>query len=149
MEGKTSPRVLIVEDDDTVRGFLIRALEGRDCEPVGAPNGEVALTAMSTPPGVAAMLIDGILPDMHGFHLAERVIEEPAGRLVGICFVTGALRDACTFKAGVGALSKPVRLNELRGVVGEMLSWRSAGGSPLEDRRSALRRIEEAFLVGP
>ena len=145
----TSPRVLIVEDDETVRGFLVRALEGVACEPIGVANGEAALDTIGTPPGVAAVLIDGILPDMHGFHLAERVVEMPAGRLVGVCFVTGALRDATTFTSGVGALSKPVRLADLRRMVTEMLSWRTGGGSPVEDRRLALRHIEQAFLVGP
>src|SRR5207302_2016352 len=140
----TSPRVLIVEDDDTVRGFLVRALEGVDCEPMGASSGEKALETITTPPGVAAVLIDGILPDMHGFHLAERVVEMPEGRLVGVCFVTGALRDASSFKAGVGALSKPVRLADLRRMVNEMLSWRTSGGSPIADRRLSLRQIELA-----
>jgi len=149
MEGKGSPRVLIVEDDDTVRGFLIRAMESVGCEPLGVPNGEAALEAVSTPPGVAAILIDGILPDMHGFQLAQRVVDMPEGRYVGVCFVTGALREASSCEAGVGALSKPVRLDALRRVVADMLAWRSSGGSPTDERRAVLRQIEQAFLVGP
>src|SRR5438105_6943709 len=143
MEGKKFPRILIVEDDDTVRGFLVRALESSACEPIGVPNGEAALETVTAPPGVAGVLIDGILPDMHGFHLAERIVGMPEGRLVGVCFVTGALRDAGSFSAGVGALSKPVRLDDLRRVVAQMLEWRSGGGSALEDRRTALRQIEQ------
>lgn len=149
MEGTRSQRVLIVEDDETVRGFLIRALEGQDCEPFGVHSGEQALEAITTPPGVAAVLIDGILPDMHGFRLAQRIIEEPAGQLVGICFVTGAVRDTTQVSAGIGALCKPVRLGELRRAVAELLHWRDAGGSPAEDRRTSLHRVEQVFLVGP
>ncbi len=149
VEGTRIPRVLIVEDDETVRGFLAKAIESQGCEWVGAATGETALEAINTPPGVSAMLIDGILPDMHGFRLAQRIIEEPAGRLVGICFVTGALREGHRVQAGVGALSKPVRLAELRGVVDEMVAWRAAGGSAAEARREALGRIEQVFLVGP
>jgi len=149
MEGKRSPRILIVEDDDTVRGFLVRALESTGAEPLGVPNGEAALEAVSTPPGVAGVLIDGILPDMHGFQLAGRIVGMPEGRYVAVCFVTGALRDSSSFAAGVGALSKPVRLDALRGVVAKMLAWREAGGSPTEERQDVLRQIEQAFLVGP
>jgi two-component system cell cycle response regulator CpdR len=149
MEGNQTPRILIVEDDDTVRGFLERALESCGCLPLGVPNGEAALAAISEPPGVAGVLIDGILPDMHGFHLAQRIVAMPEGRFVAVCFVTGALRESSSFDAGVGALSKPVRLDALRGVVQQMLAWRSAGGSALEARQQALRRIEQAFLVGP
>lgn len=141
--------MLIVEDDETVRGFLIRALEGEECEPVSASSGEEALAKITTPPGVAAALIDGVLPDMHGFRLAERVMEEPAGRFVGVCFVTGALRDGASMVAGVGALGKPVRLAELRSAVSTMLRWRESGGSPIDERRAALRRIQQSFLVGP
>ena len=149
MEGSTSDRILVVEDDETVRGFLIRALEGQSCQPVGAQNGEQAIRAITTPPGVAAALIDGILPDMHGFRLAQRIVEEPAGHFVGVCFVTGAVRDGTRFTAGVGALAKPVRLNDLRGAVSELLRWRETGGSSVEDRRAALAALEQVFLVGP
>jgi two-component system, cell cycle response regulator CpdR len=149
MEGKRSPLVLIVEDDETVRGFLIRALESLDCKAVGVSNGEQALGLITTPPGVAAVLVDGILPDMHGYRLAERMLDQPEGRLVGICFVTGALRESTGVVAGVGALSKPVRLAELRATVTELLRWRQAGGSPLAQRVEALTRIQESFLVGP
>ena len=149
MEGTRFPRVLIVEDDETVRGFLLRALEGLDCEAFGVANGEQALRHITTPPGVAAVLVDGILPDMHGYRLAERMLDEPAGRLVGICFVTGALRETTPVLAGVGALGKPVRLAELRETVAALLRWRDAGGSALDERREALSRVQESFLVGP
>jgi two-component system cell cycle response regulator CpdR len=141
--------MLIVEDDDTVRGFLVRALESTGCDPLGVPNGEAALAAVGAPPGVAGVLIDGILPDMHGFQLAQRIVGMPEGRVVAVCFVTGALREATGFTAGVGALSKPVRLDALRGAVEQMVAWRAAGGSPVEARQAALNRIEQAFLVGP
>ena len=98
---------------------------------------------------MSGVLIDGILPDMHGFQLAKRLVGMPEGRFVAVCFVTGALREASSFAAGVGALSKPVRLEALRGMVEKMLAWRNAGGSPPEARQQSLQRVEQAFLVGP
>lgn len=149
MPGKGVSRVLIVEDDDMVRGFLSRVLEREGYQPLGVRTGEEALSHIRTPPGVDAVLIDGILPDMHGVRLAYSILDEPTGTLVPICFVTGALRDAKELVAGVGALGKPVRLADLTGVVEMMMGWRTRGGSPIENRREALRRMEQGFLVGP
>ena len=143
------PRVLIVEDDETVRGFLCRALERGGYEPVAMRTGEEALAVLRDAHGVDAALIDGILPDMHGVRLAEAVLSDPAGVEVPICFVTGAIRDRWPADAGVGALGKPFRINDLNDTVADMLAWRSAGGSPIEERRASLRRLEQGFLVGP
>jgi two-component system cell cycle response regulator CpdR len=149
MFGSGMHRVLIVEDDETVRGFLCRALERGGYEPVAVRTGEEALAVVRDSTGVDAALIDGILPDMHGVRLADAVLDDPAGAEVPICFVTGAIRDRWPGVAGVGALGKPFRINDLNETVADMLAWRAAGGSPIEERRASLRRLEQGFLVGP
>jgi CheY-like chemotaxis protein len=149
MPGSGIPRVLIVEDDETVQGFLCRVLERAGYQPVSANSGEEALAAVHAPLGVDAVLIDGILPDMHGVRLADALLDDPLGALVPMWFVTGAVRDNCKMEAGVGALGKPVRLRDVEAAVAEMLAWRSAGGSPIDARRASLRRLEHGFLVGP
>ena len=63
------PAVLVVEDDDAVRGFLTFALETGGYPAVGVRTGEEAMAVLrETAPPV--ILIDGILPDMHGIRLA-------------------------------------------------------------------------------
>lgn len=132
-----------------MQGFLCRVLERAGYEAVGARNGEEALAAAHSAEGVDAVLIDGILPDMHGVRLAEALLDDPAASLVPLCFVTGAIRDNRPIEAGVGALGKPVRLREVEAAVEEMLAWRRAGGSPRQARQASLRRLEQVFLVGP
>jgi two-component system, cell cycle response regulator CpdR len=149
MLGSGVPRILIVEDDQTVLGFLSRVLERAGYQPVAVNSGEEALAAVRGPEGVDAILIDGILPDMHGARLAGQVLDDPIGALVPICFVSGAVRDNRTLDAGVGALGKPVRLRDVEVAVAEMLAWRQSGGSDLAARRASLRRLEQGFLVGP
>jgi CheY-like chemotaxis protein len=100
----------------------------------------------STP--VSVILVDGILPDMHGIRLARAILDDPAFDRVGISFVTGAIRDGRPARAGVGALSKPLRARDLVGAVETLLYWRDAGGSPAPDRRAALAELEQIFLVG-
>ena len=142
-------RVLIVEDDGAVRGFLSRALESGGYVPVSVRTGEEALAILRAGPQVAAALIDGILPDMHGMRLAQAILDTPGAERVAICFVTGAIREPAAAVAGVGALSKPLRLAALLAALDQLMSWRDQGGSPLAARRDAITQLEQVFLVGP
>jgi CheY-like chemotaxis protein len=142
-----APQVLVVEDDDAVRGFLTFALENHGHTALGVSSGEEAMAVLRTTP-VSVILVDGILPDMHGIRLARAILDDPAFERVGISFVTGAIRDGRPATAGVGALSKPLRARDLVVAVETLLSWRDAGGSPAPDRRAALAELEQIFLVG-
>jgi CheY-like chemotaxis protein len=142
-----APLVLVVEDDDAVRGFLTFALENGGHTALGVSSGEEAMAVLRTTP-TAVILVDGILPDMHGIRLARAILDDPAFAGVGISFVTGAIRDGRPATAGVGALSKPLRARDLVVAVETLLSWREAGGSPAPDRRAALAELEQIFLVG-
>jgi DNA-binding response OmpR family regulator len=141
------PAVLVVEDDDAVRGFLTYALERGGFEALGVSTGEEAMRVLKETPA-AVILIDGILPDMHGIRLARAILEDPQLAAVGISFVTGAIRDGRHATAGVGALSKPLRSRDLVEAVEVLLRWRDAGGSPPAERRTALAELEHIFLVG-
>jgi CheY-like chemotaxis protein len=141
------PAVLVVEDDDAVRGFLTFALESAGHAALGVRTGEEAMTVMRDTPA-AVILIDGILPDMHGIRLARAILEDPDIEPVAISFVTGAIRDGRPARAGVGALSKPLRARDLVDAVEALMRWRDAGSSPLADRQAALAELEHIFLVG-
>jgi len=142
-------RVLVVEDDGTVRGFLSRALESGGYVPVPVRTGEEALAVVHAQRGIAVTLIDGLLPDMHGVRLADAILDSPKGASIAICFVSGAVHDPKSGGAGVAALGKPVRVAELLAAVDALVRWRRQGGSRPEQRRAALRRLEQEFLVGP
>jgi two-component system OmpR family response regulator len=141
------PAVLVVEDDDAVRGFLTFALETGGHPAVGVRTGEEAMTLLREMV-VPVILIDGILPDMHGMRLARTILEDPDFEHVAISFVTGAIRTGRSPKAGIGALSKPLLARDLIAAVEVLLRWRDAGGSPVADRQAALAELEHIFLVG-
>jgi DNA-binding response OmpR family regulator len=141
------PSVLVVEDDDAVRGFLAYALESGGHAALGVRSGEEAIAALREAP-IGVILIDGILPDMHGIRLARAILDDAAFDDVAITFVTGAIRDGRSAVAGIGALSKPLRARDLNEAVDVLLRWRAAGGSPIADRRVALALLEHIFLVG-
>lgn len=141
-------RVLVVEDDQLVRTFIRFALERDGMDVSEAHSGGHALDQLAADP-FDAILADGLLPDMHGIGLADRILDDPATAAMPICFLSGAVPSRLPTVAGVGCLSKPVRPAHLTEQLRSLVAWRDAGGSPVEERRAALRKLEAGFLVGP
>ncbi len=149
MEASFSVRVLVVEDDQPVRTFIRFALERDGMGVVEAFDGETALQAVAAS-ALDAVLIDGLLPDMHGVALADRLLDDPQTAGIPMCFLSGALLGhSHAPTAGFGWLAKPVRPVQLVAHVRALLEWRDGGGSPVEQRRAALRSLENGFFVGP
>ena len=100
--------VLVVEDDAAVRGFLRRALEvsGLQVLEVGDAGAALGLLAGDAP--VDAVLVDGLLPDMHGLDLGRRLVRLPHREGLGLCFLSGAVQGRFPASAGV-ACSRPGR----------------------------------------
>lgn len=142
-------RVLVVEDDQLVRTFISFALSRDGIEATEAEDGVDALERLTSPGAETfdAVLADGLLPDMHGIELATRILDATA--TMPICFLSGAVPSRVPTRAGIGCLSKPVKPSHLTEQLRSLVAWRDAGGSPLEERRAALRKLEEGFLVGP
>ena len=141
-------RILIVDDDAGVRGYLRAALGRSGHEVVEAGSAAEAIAAIDAAP-IGVMLIDGLLPDGHGLDLAAQVLERPEGAMVGISFVTGAVREPVPPVHGIGALGKPVRPSELLAGVNELLEWRAnAVDEGMTARRATLENLAARFLVG-
>ena len=65
-------RVLIAEDERKTRGMLVEMLRELGCETVEAASGYEALKLVREQlPDV--LLLDGLLPEMHGFEIARYV----------------------------------------------------------------------------
>jgi CheY-like chemotaxis protein len=141
-------RVLVVEDDHLVRTFIRFALERDGMEPTECADGIEALAQLAARP-FDAVLSDGLLPDMHGIALADSILDNPSTAATPICFLSGAVPSRIPTVAGVACLSKPVRPQHLTEQLRGLVAWRDAGGSPVEERRAALRKLESGFLVGP
>jgi CheY-like chemotaxis protein len=65
-------RVLIAEDEKKTRAMLVEMLQGLGCETVEAASGYDAVKRVQEQrPEV--LLLDGLLPEMHGFEIARFV----------------------------------------------------------------------------
>ena len=113
MDMSGSTRVLVVEDDESIRDFVHMALADAGYEVVEASDGVVALALIGTArPDV--ILLDMLMPLMDGWEFARLYHERP-GPHVPIIVVT-ATRDVAA-RAGqinaAGFLAKPFRLDAL------------------------------------
>ncbi|MHA1179212.1 MAG: response regulator, partial [Alphaproteobacteria bacterium] len=80
------PRILLAEDDDSMRGFLVRALEKAGYDVIAYANGEEAFERLKTDP-FTLLLTDIVMPRMDGIELARRASElDPE---LKIMFITG------------------------------------------------------------
>ena len=106
-----SKRVLIVEDDPDVVGFLeaFLTVEGFDVE--AAEDGLVGLLKLQTsPPDIA--VVDVMMPDVDGVRVLEQLFEEGKGRLpVPVVVITGSPEGAARCRALLGSadvITKPI-----------------------------------------
>jgi signal transduction histidine kinase/CheY-like chemotaxis protein len=108
-------RVLIVDDENDVREFLVQALEPR-YEVIAAADAAQARAAMEGG-GFDVVLLDLRLPDDGGPRLVEWVRSKVPAELPKVVFMTGDTHDpeAARFLAGQPnqSLSKPFTIEEL------------------------------------
>ncbi len=107
-------RILLAEDDDSMRGFLERALVKAGYEVVAFANGAEAYERLKEEP-FSLLLTDIVMPRMDGIELARKAGEiDPE---LKIMFITGFA--AVTLNTDVAApkdakvLSKPFHLKDL------------------------------------
>ena len=112
-------RVLVVDDDESIREFVAMALSSEGHQVMTAPHGAAALEVIAvSPPDV--ILLDMKMPVMDGWELARRYREMP-GPHAPIVVVTAAA-DAASRAAEVAAdghLPKPFDLDDLFRIVDE------------------------------
>ncbi len=115
------PRVLLVEDDASIRRFVEMALEDAGIELVTASTLAAARTALHAGP-VALLLCDLMLPDGSGIELLRASLAAGARRVAFSAGVS-AVQQAQLQAAGVHAvLRKPVALGELLSCVQAQLA---------------------------
>ena len=117
------PRILLAEDDDSLRGFLTRALERAGYEVRSCADGDEALVALDDGDW-DLLLTDIVMPGVDGIEVARQAAAR-FGRL-RIMFITGfaavALAAGDRAPAGARVLSKPVHLREIVAEVEKMMA---------------------------
>jgi diguanylate cyclase (GGDEF)-like protein len=132
----TEGRVLLVEDDPELMEFVRFMLLQEKYHVITANNGEDALVrARADRPDI--ILLDVLLPKVHGFEVCQRLRQDPATCLIPIIMVTSltAIKDRLTgIKLGADEyVSKPFEPVELLARVERLIvrSRQSLAANPL------------------
>lgn len=122
-EGQESvTRILLAEDDEDMRRFLVKALERAGYEVTDFDNGASAYERLREEP-FNLLLTDIVMPEMDGIELARRATEIDPD--LKVMFITGfaavALNPDSKAPKDAKILSKPFHLRDLVNEVEKML----------------------------
>jgi two-component system cell cycle response regulator CpdR len=120
------PRILLAEDDESLRGFLARALERAGYDVVSCADGDEAVASLDGE--FDLLLTDIVMPGLDGIEVARIAAQRhPALRIM---FITGFAAVALTAPGrappGSKVLSKPIHLREIVTEVEKMMASAAA-----------------------
>jgi two-component system sensor histidine kinase/response regulator len=146
---------LIVDDNTTNRRVLHGMLSRWGMKPTGVEGGQAALKALEMAKSFGRpfplIVIDGQMPEMDGFTLAERIQKDPqlVGATIMMLTSAGHLGDAARCrKLGISAyLVKPIRQGELLDAICSVLNEVPRKSSVPLVTRHTLREIKNRLRV--
>jgi two-component system cell cycle response regulator CpdR len=116
------PRILLAEDDESLRGFLCRALERAGYDVTACADGDEAAARLDQDWDL--LLTDIVMPGLDGIEVARQAAARQPG--LRIMFITGfaavALAAGESAPPGAKVLSKPIHLREIVTEVERMIA---------------------------
>lgn len=139
-------KVLIVDDEPTIRLVLGEALSGWGYEPVEAGTGEEALAALDAA-RPAAVMLDINLPDSSGLDLLREINRRRPQTAVIMVTAETVFENAVSALRG-GAddfIGKPINLDELHFALDQAISFKRQGREPAAVSRSRVLIISDSM----
>ena len=84
-------KVLVLEDEENIRSFVVINLKRAGYETVEAACGEEALTRLKENPDIKVALLDVMLPDIDGFEVCRRI--RSTNNKIGIIMLTARTQE--------------------------------------------------------
>lgn len=84
-------KVLVLEDESSIRSFVVINLRRSGYEPIEAETGEQALEELKKNPDIKVALLDVMLPDIDGFEVCRRI--RTSGSKIGIIMLTAKSQE--------------------------------------------------------
>ena len=147
--------VMVVDDNSTNRKILLEMTAGWGMDVSAADSGLAALEAMTQAHEAGKRfrlaIIDGSMPNMDGFELAEHIRQDPrlAGAVIMMLTSTGQIGDAARCRQlGIAAyLRKPIWKSELLSAILTALGQDAAGTPRTLVTRHELRQAGRSLHV--
>lgn len=115
------PRILLAEDDDSLRGFLTRALERAGYDVTSCADGEEAAAVLDE--NWDLLLTDIVMPGMDGRKLAEEALKRRPE--IKVLFTTGYAPNSVVHNGaldyGEDLISKPYSIEQLASKIRDVL----------------------------
>ncbi len=147
-------RLLVVDDEPEIRTLLDRALSARGFQVETAPDGEEALARIAAH-RPALVLLDAMLPRIHGFEVARRLRADVRTRGVPVVMMTAVYRgwrfaqDARDAYGAEDYIEKPFRLDDVVQRIESVLeATANRGPAKPSGGEVMLRRGKELLLAG-
>ena len=135
-----APRILVVDDNQELLTLLTQLFEDAGYEVVGAGKGKQAVeVARAKPPAVA--VLDILLPDMMGYHLADALRKEQPE--LPLLFITGVFKggkhalEARQKYAAAGYFEKPFEAAKLLEAVQKLVPAQKQAPAPAASLQDA------------
>lgn len=84
-------KVLILEDEENIRSFVVINLQRAGYETVEAGTGQDALERLAANPDIGVAILDIMLPDMDGFEVCRRI--RAVNKHMGIMMLTARVQE--------------------------------------------------------
>ncbi|TBL80566.1 response regulator transcription factor [Paenibacillus thalictri] len=84
-------KVLVLEDEESIRSFVVVNLKRHGYEPLEAVDGEQALSLLQRHPDTAVALLDVMVPGIDGFEVCRRI--RASDETIGIIFLTAKVQE--------------------------------------------------------
>jgi two-component system response regulator AtoC len=142
-------KVLVVDDQDSIRHFVARAMEEEGHDVCAAPSGEEALGLFSADPP-DAVILDLKLPGMNGMEVLEKMKEINRETIVIMITAYGEISSAVKAikKGAFDYISKPVDIDHLILSLNRALKSKRLWLEIAHWRKKQLLRFDFDFVVG-
>ena len=84
-------KVLVLEDESSIRSFVVINLRRSGYDPIEAETGEQALEQLKRNPDIRVALLDVMLPDIDGFEVCRRI--RASDSRIGIIMLTAKSQE--------------------------------------------------------
>lgn len=121
------PRVVVVEDDDSIRALIVRVLQHDGYEVDEARDGQAAAELFRARGRPDLIVLDAMLPHVHGFELCGAIKASPAWSSTPVIMISAVFKgfeSARSMQEVHGAdafLEKPFEVQQFRLIAAELL----------------------------
>lgn len=145
-----TPRVLIVDDESSLRTALFRALDKRSFQVLTASSYQEALLLSSSDKNIDLALIDLRLPDGNGLELMSELKTKHSGMKTIILTGFGSIETAveATQKGASHFMTKPFNLEEVLSNVSNLLSQKSLESENTQLRNALHQQYKFENIIG-